>query len=171
MEYDYKQLYQRNADFLTARPILKKAVLLCNKCLPLFFLLSYGWLFYRCAFKIELSPKDLVKILCIPAFTLVFVSAIRLGIDRPRPYSDEGAGILPLAKKKGEGSSFPSRHLTCASVITVVCLPYLPVVGGILLCVTLLLGYCRFSLGWHYLGDLVAGFFLGGGLGSLIFFL
>ncbi len=173
MNYDYRKLYQRNTEFLTARPALKKIVFFCNQCLPYLFGIAYAYLFYHVAFRINpaLPPEHLVKIFCIPAVTLILVSAARLLLDRPRPFHDKGAAIIPLAHKGNKGCSFPSRHLTCGGVLALVCMPYLPAVGVSLLILTLILGYTRFAMGWHYLSDLIAGLFLGVAFGSLIYFL
>ena len=114
---------------------------------------------------------DLIKILFTPLMALLTVSVMRLAIDRPRPYAEDGAGITPLVEKKSDGKSFPSRHLACAAVIAMSFLPYYPIAGAFLLGGSAVLGYIRFALGVHYPSDLVAGMGLGIALGSLIFLL
>lgn len=160
MKYDYSAIYNKNAEFLSVRPNAKKAVLLCN-ALPYFFALAYMLLWLYGVFEGEFEPLDFVKIFCAPALALVLVSVLRIAIGRPRPYEEDGAGIIPLKNKESVQNSFPSRHLTSAAVIAAVTLPYLPAVGGLLFVLTVILGYARFSLGWHYPSDLFAGVALG----------
>lgn len=160
MKYNYSAIYNKNAAFLEARPNAKKAVFLCN-ALPYFFALAYILLWLYGIFKGEFETLDFVKIFCAPAFALVLVSVLRVTIGRPRPYEADGAGIIPLKKKESVKNSFPSRHLASAAVIAAVILPYLPSVSALLFILALILGYARFSLGWHYPSDLFVGFALG----------
>ena len=161
MKYDYVTLYNKTAAFLEARPKAKKGILLFNAYIPYFFLVAYALLFVYGAFKGKFEATDFVKIFCAPAFALLLVTVLRLAIDRPRPYDEEGAGIVPLKKKEGDKNSFPSRHLTCAAVIAAAFLPYLPAVSALLFIFSVGLGYARFAVGWHYPSDLFAGFALG----------
>lgn len=173
MKYNYKLLYEKNALFLHTHSWLKKGVILLNQILPLLFLFAYGFLWAGIIFLSpeSFAPKDTAKIFFVPVLALFVVTVVRAGFHRPRPYSEEGANIIPLQEKKSAGTSFPSRHLTCAMVITLTCLPYLLSLGAVLLLLTLLLGYCRFALGWHYPSDLFAGAALGAAIGCLIFIL
>jgi len=161
MKYDYTSLYNKNAAFLYSRPQVKRAVLAYNQYVPYFFLFSYALLWVFGAWKLKFEAVDFVKIFCAPAFALLFVSTVRLAINRPRPYEEEGAQIIPLQEKASKGNSFPSRHLTCAAVIATAFLPYLSAFGALLLIMSLALGYTRFAIGWHYPSDVIAGFLLG----------
>ncbi len=171
MKYDYVSLYDKNAAFLRARPRLKKAVIFFNKYVSILFFTGYFLLWVYGAFIGDFAPKDFTKIFFVPMLALVIVSFARLAIDKPRPYDERGAGITPLREKKSKSNSFPSRHLTCATVIATTFLPYLPIIGGVFLVLSLGLAYSRFALGWHYPSDLIAGFLLGIAVGSAIFFL
>ena len=167
MRYNYANLYNKNAAFFEARPKAKKALGLLNTAVTYLFIVAYALLFVYGFQKGEFAPMDFVKIFCAPAFALLLVSVLRLAIDRPRPYTEEGAGITPLKEKEGDKNSFPSRHLTCAAVIATVFLPYLPLVAGGLFVLAFALGYLRFALGWHYPSDLFAGFILGWAVGII----
>lgn len=171
MKYDYKQLYEKNAAFYNARPAAKTALKIGNTVLTYAFVLAYLGLWIYGFIK-GLSPKDFTKIFAVPVGALLVVSAVRMAVDRPRPYSAQGAGIPPLTTREGrEDDSFPSRHLTCAFVIGMTFLPYLPILGAVLLVGGCLLGYARFALGLHYPSDLVVGALIGIAVGSLIFIL
>ena len=171
MKYDYVALYNKNAAFYNAHPTAKRALKLGNVILTWFFFVSYGVLLLYAFYVEPFETMDLIKILFTPLMALLTVSVMRLAIDRPRPYAEDGAGITPLVEKKSDGKSFPSRHLACAAVIAMSFLPYYPIAGAFLLGGSAVLGYIRFALGVHYPSDLVAGMGLGIALGSLIFLL
>lgn len=157
----YVDLYEKNAKFLQQRPALKRLVLLFNRYLPFLFAAFYaGFLAYAALSKKDFQ-KDMAYFVFLPLCTLVCVSVLRLCIARPRPYSEKGAGITPmLAKKKTGDDSCPSRHIACAAAISMAFLPFsLPIVI-FLQGITLLLAYTRFSVGVHYISDLIIGFVL-----------
>ena len=172
MKRNYVTLYNKNAEFYNARPRIKRLLIIGNILLTLLFFACYGGLWAYTLLLAPLDTKELVKILFVPLLTLLTVTVLRMAIDRPRPYSEAGAGITPLiAKKKTDSQSFPSRHLACATVIAMTFLPFYPMMGYGLLSVSVLLGYIRFALGLHYPSDLVAGWSLGTCIGYLIFIL
>jgi membrane-associated phospholipid phosphatase len=153
-----------------ANATAKKIVLTLNKVLTATFFIAYALLVGFAVFK-RYAPEHQIKILGAPALCLLLVTALRHMVNRPRPYSDEGAKIVPLEEKKtSENKSFPSRHLACAAVITATVLPYFPLVGCILAPLTLVLGYIRFIGGWHYPSDLLAGILVGALCGVLPLF-
>lgn len=161
MRYSYVSLYEKNAVYFRARPHLKKGLLFCDRLLTLGFFLAYGS-FVLCAIALEYPAEDLVKILFAPALCLFLVSLLRLAIERPSPYSEQGENITPLYKKKGAlNRSFPSRHVACAFVIAITLLSYSTGAGICLTVFGTLLAYARFALGWHYPTDLLAGAILG----------
>ncbi len=158
MKYDYKKLYEKNAAFLEKRKGLKKAVLLFNAYLPPFFALGYLFLWAYVIFFKDFPAKTLVPLFFSPALCFVVVTFARLVVYRPRPYEQ---GVTPLREKNSRGNSFPSRHLACAAALAVCFFPYLPPLGALFSLCTLLLGYARFAIGWHYPSDLLAGSLLG----------
>lgn len=170
MKYDYKALYEKNAAFYHARPNAKKALKLASPALTLLFFVAYAALLVYGAFENRFAPYDFVKVFFSPLLALLLVSVLRLAIERPRPYSAHGSAVTPLKSRKGrDNDSFPSRHLACAFVISMMFLPYLPFAGIGLLLASGLLGYVRFALGLHYPSDLAAGGAIGLACGVLIF--
>ena len=161
MKYNYKSIYNQNATFFERRPLLKKALIIFNQYVACFFVLAYGLLWLYGITDGKFGAKDFLKIFCVPALAFIIVSAMRYMIDRPRPFAQNGAGITPLKKKQNSSNSFPSRHVTCAAVIAMSFLPYIPAVSALLFLLTMALGYSRFTLGWHYPSDLLAGLALG----------
>ena len=169
MKYSYSAFYEKNAAYFRARPNLKKGLLFFDRFLTLGFVLGYTT-FVLGAIALEYPAEDLVKIFFAPALCLLLVSLLRLAIYRPRPYSENGANIEPLYRKKGStGHSFPSRHIACAFVIAFTLLPYSMGAGICLTVFGLLLIYARFALGWHYPTDLLGGAILGTLCGMIAF--
>ena len=172
MKYDYVTLYNKNAEFFNTHPTAKRALKLGNTLLTCLFFACYGILWLYALWITPFETRDLINILFVPLLTLLTVSIMRLAITRARPYTEEGAGITPFVeKKKADNKSFPSRHLACATVISMTFLHFYPIVGGVLLGVSVLLGYIRFALGLHYPSDLVAGAGLGILFGCFMFIL
>ena len=161
IRYDYKTLYEKNSAFWNSRPRAKRALLFSNHALTLLFFFAYAGLLAWAIWD-DLETESLIKLLFVPLFCLFAVAVLRLAIDRPRPYSERGANITPILRKKSKDKeSFPSRHLACAFVIATVFLPHFLGAGICLMLLGLLLGYIRFALGVHYPSDLFGGMALG----------
>lgn len=162
MQYNYVELYNKNAAFYNANEGRKWALRIADPLLTLLIAAAYAATWVYGIFWGEFSPKNLTKLFCIPVLALFLVSVLRAVFARPRPYAQAGAQIMPLKKRKGkDDDSFPSRHLACAAAIALTVCSVLPAVGGILLVLTALLGYTRFALGLHYPSDLVGGVAVG----------
>ena len=147
-----------------------KNLKLLNTALTWLFAVAYAGLWLYAVKSDKLAVQALVSLFFAPALALILVSAIRLGADRPRPYSQKGAAITPLvARGDRDGDSFPSRHIACAAAITTAFLSVLPVLGGFLLVCTFALAYIRFAIGVHYPSDLAAGIVLGVLCGITVF--
>ncbi len=171
MKYSYKALYEKNAAFLASHPRIKKALIFYNHYATYFFFAAYLLLWGYGFFDKDFTAKDFTKIFFVPMLAVLITSTIRLTVTRARPYSPFGAGITPVKDKDSDGNSFPSRHLTCASVIALCLFSYLPAVGIMLTVLSIGLGYSRFALGWHYPSDLIVGFCIGLASGCLMFVL
>ncbi len=167
MKYNYASIYNKSAAFYRAHPIARRILKISNRVFSGLFIACYPLLYLLAL----LNPTHFhgingwLAIAIPPAIALLLVTLLRTVIKRHRPYAEQGAGIKPLIKKhSADDCSFPSRHLACAAVIAMTYLPFYPIIGGVLLAVSLLLGYIRFALGLHYPSDL----FLGEGIGLLI---
>lgn len=172
MKYDYIAIYEKNAAFYNAHPTAKRALKLGNLFLTGLFFAAYGILWLCVLWLEEYDLKLLTNMLFVPFLALFIVTALRLAIDRPRPYHEDGSNIQPLIhKKKGDKKSFPSRHLACAGVISMTVLAIYPLSGAFLLAASFLLGYIRFAAGLHYPSDLIIGEGIGILVGLLAFLL
>ncbi len=162
MKYDlYKKLYEKNAAFFKARPILIKALPWADKAVSGFFFISYATL---CLYVImqKVSVDAYMGVFFPPLLCLLMVTVLRMALERPRPYTEQGAHITPLVeKKRGDLQSFPSRHVASAVVIASVFLPFFPTVSWALYFLSGVLAYLRFSMGFHYPSDLLAGGLIG----------
>lgn len=156
MKYDYAKFYNPVALFLRPRKRLTLALRIFSKVSTLLFIGAYG-AFLAYALSREFAPLTLVRILLAPALCLFLVTVLRYVINRPRPYSERGAGISPLHEKKAQDYSFPSRHTACAFVIAMTVLPYAVWLGVPLLILAGALAFSRFALGLHYPSDILAG--------------
>lgn len=155
MKLDYKTLYAKNFAFYESRPQAKRVVLLVNRILPYLFAFSYLLLWVYAYDTVE--QRGQVTILFSPVVSLMTVTAIQLFCQRPRPYEETGAGITPMLTKTAKGNSFPSRHIACAVSIAMAFIPHLPLVGAVLMVFALGLAYTRFTVGVHYISDLLVG--------------
>jgi len=84
---------------------------------------------------------------------------------RPRPFASHGriqAWVAPL-----DEFSFPSGHTLHAVAFTVVALGYYPVLGWVLLPLTMSIAISRVVLGLHYPSDVIAATLIGAALGGL----
>lgn len=166
MEYNYKVLYEKNAAFLEKHPTFKRCLKYAAPLLSAFFFSAYAFLWLHGIFIKDLAPMDYVKLFTLAATAYLLVVVLRLAVARPRPYSEKGAGIIPLLKRKGsETDSFPSRHVACAAVISMLVLSHFTAVGVLMLGLTAFLAYARFATGMHYPSDIFGGLLLGIGVG------
>ena len=172
MKYDYKTLYEKNAAWYHAHPTAKEALKLGNIFVSWLFVLAYAITIFNVVQGQSLLPRDFAWFLFLPMLCLVEVSLIRLGFDRPRPYSEDGAGIEPLIKKNnGNGKSFPSRHIAAAFVIATVIISNFLLAGVFLFVMAAVLAYIRFAAGLHYPSDIFFGAGIGLLNGLVIFFI
>ena len=154
----YADLYEKNKQFIERRPALKRLILLFNAYLPYLFLIFYAGFFVYAAFSKKAFQQDLAYFVFLPLCTLVSVTALRIFIAKPRPYSEKGAGITPLVKKKGsEYGSCPSRHIACAMAISIAFFPFSLPIAIFLQFLAIALAYFRFTVGVHYVWDLIIG--------------
>lgn len=155
---DYKTLYEKNAKKFENRPKLKKTLILCNKFLPFVFVAFYVGFFAYAIFSDVPLKEDFPFFVALPLATLATVSALRFLISRPRPYCEDGANITPLIdKKNGDYRSCPSRHIACAVAISLAFAPFSVAITAFLLLASVVLAYLRFTVGAHYISDLIWG--------------
>lgn len=101
------------------------------------------------------SPENFIRTLTVPAVTLISVTALRIIINKPRPY--EAMDITPLFKKDTVGKSFPSRHSASVFTISMVSFGFSTAVGVFLVILGIVMCVSRVIAGVHYISDVIAG--------------
>ena len=101
------------------------------------------------------NVEDFVNTLVIPAVTFLSVTALRIIINKPRPY--EAMDITPLFSKDTVGKSFPSRHSASIFSIAMASFTFSTAVGIILLIIGVIMCASRVIAGVHYISDVTAG--------------
>lgn len=130
---------------LTALKILNKLTVYTGYC-------AYAALLIFLALT---GDMRIIRCIAVPAVTFVLATAVRSGINAPRPY--EKLDITPLIPKSTKGNSFPSRHTVCIAIIAAAWL-YVNIPIGIALCViTVITAVIRPIMGVHFPRDTIAG--------------
>lgn len=111
----------------------------------------------------------LLRTIFVPALIFFITTAIRSGINAPRPY--EQTGFSPLIPKKTRGKSCPSRHSACAFAIAFACLYISVPLGIFMLLISAMIGVHRIIIGVHFPLDVVFGAALASVIGILGFFI
>ena len=150
------QQYQKIYNWFTARPRALTALRFAAKGLPLVVAGSYGLMLLGIAW--QKNWPLLLRTVLVPGITFVLGTALRDGLNRPRPYEK---GITALLPKDTKGKSFPSRHSLAAGVLAATWLAVCPPVGAVM--TVLALGVCvsRVLAGVHAPVDVAVGFGLG----------
>ena len=101
------------------------------------------------------AAKDtrIIKAAAVPAFVFFLVTAVRKGINAPRPY--EKYPIKPVLPKATKGKSCPSRHTACAVVIALACLYVNTPAGIFLVILAALIAVSRPLMGVHFPLDVI----------------
>ena len=172
MSYHYKAIYEKQAQFYNKRPVAKQILVLAHLLLTWLFVFGYAVRWLKLITAETFLPMEGFRALFPLAICFLTVTALRMMLDRARPYAEDGAGITPLIKrKKTDRNSCPSRHLACAVTIALICWHFSKVEGIVLLVASLGMGYTRFATGLHYLSDLLIGGAVGLACGILTFIL
>jgi membrane-associated phospholipid phosphatase len=112
-------------------------------------------------------------LLALAAFVLVraIVSPlIYVFYKRQRPYQKLNfipAHSVLLSEPTTRRSSFPSDHAISLAAIAATLFWFFPILGTVLIVITLLNGWARIVLGYHYVADILAGWVLGS-LGAIL---
>lgn len=159
-----KEFYQHLHDWVMEHPALHRAVVGDVKLLPGIVYAAYPLMI---GYLAVCQRADLLRGILVPAVGFLLVTVLRAGINAPRPY--EAMGIPAITPKDTKGKSFPSRHAACGAVIAVTALFTIPVLGWVLLVISLLIALSRVLAGVHYMKDVLVGWLLGAAVGLLGF--
>ena len=112
-----------------------------------------AWMVYHTMWT-PLLPAALV-----PAAAFLVGTALRKGINRPRPYTKYGEE--PLFPKNQPGCSMPSRHCFSVAAIAVAVWYVLPPAAMLLAVLAVIIAVSRVLCGVHYISDVLAGLAFG----------
>lgn len=148
-----KETYIKLIEYFETSKIRSAMLEGISKLLPLAIALVYACL---CAALVIFKSQHAARFIVVPVGVLIFVTALRTVINRPRPYTK--LGYTPFLKyKEGKGQSFPSRHTASAFIIAFACLYIYPMLGIIMLLLAVLVAASRIITGMHYISDILAG--------------
>ena len=167
--------YRPISDWFAAHPVAKRCVVQLDRWLPLVPFVCYPVLLgllnvrlVRVLFVHKTAALKLTRAIARSVFVpgLVFWGGtlLRARLNLPRPY--EQPGFVPLVAKETHGHSFPSRHALSAAVLAMVWMYFYPVVGWVMVGVTLLICVLRVLTGVHHVRDVACGAALGFVLGA-----
>lgn len=149
---DYYKKYPAVYDFFTASQMRIKVL---NIFKTLSTVIMYAAYIILLAFLGINGDMRIIRAIAVPAFVFLLVTAVRKGINAPRPY--EKYPIKPVLPKATKGKSCPSRHTACAVVIALACLYVNVPVGIILLVLSVLIAVSRPLMGVHFPLDVIFG--------------
>ena len=157
-----EQQYQSLTSWVRRSPVQLRLVTALCRLLPLSLFVLYGlvsvYLLYY--FFSGRFSGFLLSFWMVPAFGFVSVSIFRRRLNAPRPY--DCFDFVPLLSHE-TGSSFPSRHTTCAFLIAFALL-WLSVrgvlpsfIGNLALLCAVCTALSRLVAGLHFVRDICAG--------------
>ncbi|MGN0638210.1 MAG: phosphatase PAP2 family protein [Huintestinicola sp.] len=149
---DYYKKYPLMYDFITSSDGRVRALKLFK---TLSTVIMYAAYIILLGFLGASKDMRIIKAVAVPAFVFLLVTAVRKGINAPRPY--EKYPIKPVLPKATKGKSCPSRHTACAVVIALACLYVNVPVGIILLVLAVLIAVSRPLMGVHFPLDVIFG--------------
>ena len=135
---------------------------------PMVFFTDFGLLFGVLLFFVALYERHWISLVIL--FGLTFVAALeisqllKLFFENPRPY--ETWSIVPL--KTDTGYSFPSMHAAFIFSVLPLFKGHLTRYRWVWTLFAFLIAFSRVYVGAHYVSDVLAGAFLGYGIGSLM---
>ncbi len=148
--------YRQLAAWFQARPAAYRLLCGLNRGLPVLFYSLYPLLLIWLAVR---QDGRFLRVLLVPAAAYLTCTLIRRVIRANRPY--ETPGFEPLIARRKTGDSFPSRHMTCASVITMSYGFIFPPAGWLLAIAAIAIAAVRVAAGIHFPRDVFAGGLLG----------
>lgn len=148
----YYSWFLKNEQFFTDHPARIKALDIFKK---LSTVLTYAVYVYILAMLIISKDIRIIKAVIVPAAIFFITTAVRSGINAPRPY--EKYPMKSILHKSTKGNSCPSRHTACAFAIAFACLFYSLPMGMAMLILAVLIAVLRLIMGVHFPLDVLFG--------------
>ena len=163
-----KETYIRITEPLRNNPKRAAVIHICNRILTGLVFASYPalllWLFRN-------QEQSLIKAILVPFNSFIILTTFRNLVNAKRPY--EVFDIPPVIAKDTRGRSFPSRHVFSVFIIamTFFAVCPVPVLGGIIFVLGILLAVVRVFAGVHFPKDVISGAIFGIAAGYIGYFL
>lgn len=163
-----KETYIRITEPLRNNPKRAAVIHICNRILTGLVFVSYPalllWLFRN-------QEQSLIKAILVPFDSFIILTIFRFFVNAKRPY--EVFDIPPVIAKDTRGRSFPSRHVFSVFIIamTFFAVCPVPVLGGVIFVLGILLAVVRVFAGVHFPRDVIAGAISGIAAGYIGYFL
>lgn len=163
-----KETYIRITEPLRNNPKRAAVIHICNRILTGLVFVSYPalllWLFRN-------QEQSLIKAILVPFDSFIILTIFRFFVNAKRPY--EVFDIPPVIAKDTRGRSFPSRHVFSVFIIamTFFAVCPVPVLGGGIFVLGILLAVVRVLAGVHFPRDVIAGAISGIAAGYIGYFL
>lgn len=133
----------------------------------IFFILAFVWI------GTQGRPYEVIGLCALSFFAarIVITQTINYLYHRERPY--QKYKFQPLTSvffswKTALPNSFPSRHTAAYASIAFTISAFYPTLGLALIVVTLMTGFARVILGYHYPSDIFGGLVIGGLTGLIL---
>ena len=148
----YLRQYEKTESFFRADERRIKVLKLFSKLSTYAVYAAYVFLLVYLA-----ANKDMriIRTVIVPAAAFLLVTAVRSGLNFPRPY--EKYPIKSLVSKSTKGRSCPSRHTACAVIIALACMYISLPFGIVMMIIALLIAASRPVMGVHFPLDVVFG--------------
>lgn len=148
----FAENYCKIEEFFNKREWRKKALKIFSKASTVYI---YAVYIITAALLLIARDPRLIKFIAVPAAGFLAATAVRSGLNFPRPY--EGYIASPVIPKATKGKSCPSRHSACAVIIALAVM-YVNIPAGIItLAVALAVAASRPLMGVHFPLDVVFG--------------
>lgn len=163
-----KETYIRITEPLRNNPKRAAVIHICNRILTGLVFVSYPalllWLFRN-------QEQSLIRAILVPFDSFIILTIFRVFVNAKRPY--EVFDIPPVIAKDTRGRSFPSRHVFSVFIIamTFFAVCPVPVFGGVIFVLGILLAVVRVFAGVHFPRDVIAGAIFGITAGYIGYFL
>lgn len=154
-----EQRYRAVIGWFNARPGAKRMLRAVSKGSVAAVYALYAGLLVWFVSGLPGTLRQLAAQVAVPAAVFLLGTALRAGINRPRPYA--ALGFEPLFPKAEQGKSFPSRHCFSAAAIAAAAWYASPALAAALAVLAVVVAACRVLEGHHYPGDVLAGLAFG----------
>lgn len=159
-----KEKHKNIVENIKKHPKIEKAVIFLEDAAPKpIMVIFYGMLIYL---AIGLDIR-VIPCAVIPWAVFFLVTVISKKLNFKRPFEElDFEPITPHSK----GRSCPSRHASSSAVITTATFYISPILGAVTAFFAVIVCATRVLAGVHYIRDVLLGIIIGGGLGSIAFF-